>query len=50
MPAKRAVDDKSQGTVARDNHVLACNFAEYLPILKSFPLTDSAANLSYSGY
>jgi len=34
---------------ARDNHVLACNFAKYfkyLPILKK-SLTDSALNLSY---
>jgi len=29
---------------ARDNHVLACNFAKYLPIKNS--LTDSAINLS----
>jgi len=25
---------------ARDNHVLACNFAKYLPILTIFSLTD----------
>jgi len=31
---------------ARDNHVLACNFAKYSPILKMFSLTDSAINLS----
>jgi len=31
---------------ARDNHVLACNFACYLPILKMFSLTDPAMNLS----
>jgi len=28
---------------ARDNHVLACNFAKYLPI-KNNSLTDSAIN------
>jgi len=31
---------------ARDNHVFACNFAEYLPILIFFSLTDSATDLS----
>jgi len=31
---------------ARDNIVLACNLAEYSPILNIFSLTDSAANLS----
>jgi len=31
---------------ARNNHVLAGNFAKYLPILKMFSLTDSAINLS----
>jgi len=31
---------------ARDNHILACNFAKYSPILKMFSLTDSAINLS----
>ena len=33
---------------ARDNHVLACNFAKYSPILIvfSYRLTDSAINLS----
>jgi len=31
---------------ARDNHVFARNFAKYSPILKYFPLTDSAINLS----
>jgi len=30
----------------RDNHVLACNFAKYSPILKTFSPTDSAINLS----
>jgi len=31
---------------ARDNHVVACNFAKlYLPILKIFSLSDSAVNL-----
>ena len=30
---------------ARDNHVYACNFAKYSPIL-FFSLTDSAINLS----
>jgi len=30
----------------RDSHVLARNFAKYLPILKLFSLTDSAINLS----
>jgi len=33
----------------RDNHVLACNFAKQSPINKC-SLTDSAMNLSYSGY
>jgi len=27
---------------ARDNHVFACNFAKYSPILKYFSLTDKA--------
>jgi len=31
---------------ARDNDVLACNFAKYLPIVKKNSLTDSAINLS----
>jgi len=31
---------------ARDNHVLACNFAKYSPILKYFSLTDKAINRS----
>jgi len=31
---------------ARDNHVLACNFAKYLPILKTILPTNSATNLS----
>ena len=31
---------------ARDNHVLAGNFAKYSPILKFFSLADSAINLS----
>jgi len=31
---------------ARDNHVLACNFGKYLPILNFFALTDSTINLS----
>jgi len=31
---------------AQDNHVLACNFAKYLPILTIFSLTDSRINLS----
>jgi len=31
---------------ARNNHVLAGNFAKYLPLLKMFSLTDSAINLS----
>jgi len=30
----------------RDNHVLACNFAKYSPILNSFSLADSAINVS----
>jgi len=29
---------------ARVNHVLACNFAKYSPILKILSLTDSAIN------
>jgi len=33
-------------TSARDNHILACNFAKYAPILTNFSLTDSAINLS----
>jgi len=33
---------------ARDNHVLACNFAKYLPFYK-ISLTDSAINLSCGG-
>ena len=36
------IDEES----ARDNHVLACNFAKYLLILKTISLTDSAINLS----
>ena len=39
-------DDES----ARDNHVLACNFAKYSPILTFFTLTDSAINLSVNCY
>ena len=32
---------------ARNNHVLACNFAKYSPpILKSFSLSGSTINLS----
>jgi len=31
---------------ARDNHVLACNFAKYSPIKNFFSLADSAVNLS----
>ena len=31
---------------ARNNHLLACNFAKYLPIFKSFSLADSAVNIS----
>jgi len=31
---------------ARDNHVLAGNFAKYSQILMLFSLTDSAINLS----
>jgi len=31
---------------ARDNHVLAGNFAKYSPILNIFHSTDSAINLS----
>jgi len=31
---------------ARDNHVLACNFAKYSAILIFFSLTDLAINLS----
>ena len=27
---------------ARDNHVFACNFAKYSPILKYFSLTEKA--------
>jgi len=34
------------GESARDNRVLACNFAKYLPIFKMFSLADSAINLS----
>jgi len=30
---------------ARNNQVLACNFAKYSPILKTFSPTDSAINL-----
>ena len=30
---------------ARDNHVLACNFAKYSPII-NFSLSDSAINLA----
>jgi len=35
---------------ARDNHVLAGNFAKYPPILIVFSLADSAINLSKFGY
>jgi len=35
---------------ARDNHVLACNFAKYPSIKKKFSLSDSAINLSQFGY
>jgi len=31
---------------ARDNHILAGNFAKYSPILNIFSLTDFATNLS----
>jgi len=31
---------------ARDNDILACNFAKYSPILIFFSLADSAINLS----
>jgi len=31
---------------ARGNHVLACDLAKYLPILKEVSLTDAAVNLS----
>ena len=31
---------------ARDNHALACNFARYSPIERTFSLTDSAINRS----
>jgi len=41
-----AKDDES----ARDNHVLASNFAKYSPILTFFTLTDSAINLSVNCY
>jgi len=34
------------GESARNNHVLARNFAKYSPILKMFALSDSAINLS----
>ena len=37
-------------TSARDRHVLACNFARYSPIFKTFSLADSAINLSEFGY
>jgi len=35
--------------IARDNHVLAYNFANYLPIFKK-SLTDTAIKLYYFGY
>ena len=35
-------------TSARDNHLLACNFAKYSP--KKISLADSAINLSKIGY
>jgi len=35
---------------ARDNHVLGCNFAKYLPVYKKNSLTDSAINLSWFDY
>jgi len=31
---------------ARDNFVLACNFAKYSPILKHFSLTETSVSLS----
>ena len=34
-------DEESAG----DNHVLACNFTKYSPILTIFSLADSAINL-----
>ena len=37
---------QEQEESARDNHVLACNFAEYSPIKKFFSLADSTINLS----
>ena len=33
---------------ARDNHVLACNFAKYYPILKLFFFADRLGNESFS--
>ena len=29
---------------AQDNHILACNFAKYSPVLETFSLTNSAVN------
>ena len=40
--ANRLLNDEES---ARDNHVLACNFAKYLQF-KKIPLTDSAINFS----
>jgi len=40
--ANRLLNDEES---ARDNHVLAFNFAKYLQFLK-IPLTDSAINFS----
>jgi len=31
---------------ARDNHIFACNFAKYSPVLILFSLSDSTINLS----
>jgi len=42
-PLHRYIEDEEN---ARDNHVLASNFARYSPILKPFSLTDSALSLS----
>jgi len=34
------------GENARNNHVLACNFAKYSPFFNFFSLSDSTINLS----
>jgi len=35
---------------AQDKHIVACNFAKYLPILKISSLRDLTINLSLFGY